>query len=360
MKRIYPFIYTFVIVFIVNTSSLCAQNSWAMAVIKRGQDKPLISEYRCLPEIGKNTKSYYRIYDANYITEKNHYYPLKLQYGYRLEDKHIYVYDFDSNEEHLAFDFTLKEGDTFQTYNGIDWIVESANDTLVNVSFKGLGDMCSKRLLKVRSIDGNYEDQWIEDFGSLSNHFMILPLNETDRVFTLWIESESMGCYLINEISSDPLYTHDFGFPNENEKENLIGTSSCSYTDNELTVEYSQFRSTNREYKCFYRRDKNFYYAFVWALNPALEISDEPVLENSSFCFYGVPPLNSGEYIVNFNYEDGSNTEANDIQFIRSNAANAISRKISYDIFGRKLPYNASNGIKIIEGKKIRFIRHFE
>lgn len=351
MKNIYLYVYTLAISFVTNASALFAQNSWAMAVIKDGQCKPLISEYCCLPEIGGNSISYFRIYDANYITQNKCYFPQKLQYGYRLEDKHIYIYDFDSNEERLAFDFTLKEGDTFKTFNGIDWIVESANDTLVNLSYKGLGDMCSKRILKVRSKSGAYEDLWIEDFGSLSNHFMILPLNEQDRFFTLWIESDR-GCYLINEISSDPLYSHDFGFPNETDKGNLIVTSNCTYEDFDLKVDYCQYRSVNHEYKCFYRNGNNFYYAFAWELNPALETC-ESVLEKGSFCFHEVPPLEGGEYIVNFNYEGETNTEANDMPLIRSNNENVILYKNSYDISGRKLPFYVTKGVKLIDGEKI-------
>ena len=46
MKNIYLYVYTLAISFVTNTSALFAQNSWAMAVIKNGQCKPLISEYR--------------------------------------------------------------------------------------------------------------------------------------------------------------------------------------------------------------------------------------------------------------------------------------------------------------------------
>ena len=85
-----------------------AQQSWALAVLDKGNDKPIIMEYHSVAETVENGMEYYRIFDDRYRFRNEAYNPVKLQYGYRWADKQMYVYDFESHKETLAFDFNFR------------------------------------------------------------------------------------------------------------------------------------------------------------------------------------------------------------------------------------------------------------
>ena len=123
----------------------------------------------------------------------------------------MFVYDFEKQEETLAFDFNLSEGDHFTTYNDMEWEIESVKDTLVNISFCGKGDSVSKRLLTARTLDGKLTDKWLEDFGSFTNLFMISSMENVECSQTLWMEY-AMGEYLEWEICTGPIFGHDTGW----------------------------------------------------------------------------------------------------------------------------------------------------
>ncbi|MBR0432803.1 MAG: hypothetical protein IJK15_03780 [Bacteroidaceae bacterium] len=286
----------------VTTHAVQAQHSWAMVSLDDSSNWPSIAEYHCLPEKGKNGIDYYRIYDEIFNILSGYSTPVKLHYGYRMSEKHIFIYDFEAGEERLAFDFTLSVGDHFKTYNGMEWEVEAAKDTLVTISFQKDEENSMKRLLKVCSVDGLYSDQWLEDFGSFANHFMILPMRETQQVHTLWMEYD-MGHYLIRNISSDPLFTHDYGNPEDLPAPHGEPFVSSIYKDGTLTVEEERYHSPNREYICYYRVGNDLYNVHVWELNPMTGI--EIVIWYKDIAnYYGLPTPQSGQYIVHINRDD--------------------------------------------------------
>lgn len=149
------------LLFFVSSNDLLAQNQkfysseeygtfqWAMATIEEGKSMPTLTWYICAPQKGANGVKYQRIYDASCHIDHIYQAPKTLPYGFRLADKSIYIYDFDSKEERLAFDFTLSVGDRFTTYNGMEWLVDAVGDTLVNLSYKEEGKPSSKRLAMV-------------------------------------------------------------------------------------------------------------------------------------------------------------------------------------------------------------------
>ena len=106
--------------------AMSAQQSWAIVSLESNQDTPKVAEYHSLPRKGANGIEYMRIYDDSYRFRHEVYNPVETPYGYRMADHRIYVYDYDQNEERVAFDFTLNAGDTFTTYNGMEWVVEEA------------------------------------------------------------------------------------------------------------------------------------------------------------------------------------------------------------------------------------------
>lgn len=66
----------------------------------------------------------------------------------------MYIYDYKNQKESLAFDFNLTSGDHFTSFNGLEWKVETAGDTLVNMSFMGKGEKVTKKLLTVQHPEG--------------------------------------------------------------------------------------------------------------------------------------------------------------------------------------------------------------
>ena len=187
----------------LSSFELNAQHHWALAILQKGKEKPTIMEYHSVIETAENGIEYHRIFDDGYRFRNETYNPIKLQYGYRWADKQMYIYDYNNHKESLAFDFNLTSGDHFTSFNGLEWEIETVKDTLVNMSFQGKGDSVTKKLLTVKTLDGTLSDQWLEDFGSLSGHFMISSMEDVECSQTLWVEY-AMGEYLAREISTGP------------------------------------------------------------------------------------------------------------------------------------------------------------
>jgi len=338
-------------VLMASAVTMQAQNSWAMATIENGNNWPSFTEFHCEPEKGANGSDYHRIYDWSLRIRQEYHNPVKLQYGYRMSGKQIFIYDFDKDEERLAFDFTLTAGDHFITYNGTEWEVDAAMDTLVNISYLAQGENSTKRLLKVHSVDGRYSDQWLEDFGSFANHFMILPIYETGQAQTLWMEYDK-GCYLVREISSDPLFTHDSGKPQHtyDDIDDDRPITNITYDGGTLIVEDERWHSPNREYSCFYRVGDDFYRAYVWELNPATNAS-YVVWHKDTAYYYGLPVPQSGEYTIHFNDDRPTGNNTNNVD-----SPNVTTRNLTglpfHDLQGRKQTSKPTKGIYIHQGKK--------
>ena len=328
-----------------------AQHSWAIATIGGDKDMPSFTEYHCTTEKGANGIDYFRIYDESFRIRKEYYNPVQLPYGYRLSDRHIYIYDFDNEEEQLAFDFTLSAGDHFTTYNGMEWEVESAIDTLVNIYDMGSIEECEKRLLKVHSVDGRFSDEWMEDFGSFANHFMILPMNEGERPHTLWMEYD-YGYYIVREISSDPLFTHDSRPTEKVYNDGQEVYVNTTYKDGTLIVEDLRWHTPNREYTCFYHEGDNLYYIYMWALNPATDIAIS-VLRKDTAYYSGLPAPKNDKYIIHYNMEDWSPGENTKIEEITDEPNNIQTESSIFDLNGRKHISPLTRGIYIIGGQKI-------
>ena len=111
MKRLFQILA--VTLLSATSSELCAQHNWAMAFVEKGQDIPTVVEYHSAQETAENGIVYNRIFDDSYRIRGEAYNPVKLQYGYRWTNKKMFVYDFEKQEETLAFDFNLSEGDHF-------------------------------------------------------------------------------------------------------------------------------------------------------------------------------------------------------------------------------------------------------
>ena len=327
-----------------SSAELYAQQNWAMVMIENGNEKPTLVEYFGFVETAENGIEYHRIYDYSYIFSYEGYNPVKLQYGYRFAEKQIFIYDFETQKETLAFDFNLSAGNQFTTFNGMEWMVESAKDTLVNISERGVGDYVNKRLLSVRTLDGTLSDQWLEDFGSFVNHFMINSLENVRLSQTLWMEYDC-GEYLAREICADPIFAHDSGWMEATYEWPMEDVSpKCTYENGQVVFENVQWSWEHRDYTCFYRDGDDIYKVFRWELEPHVDGGSEVVI-NDVITFKGLPSPESGKYVIHFN----DNEYPTGISII---GIPSLSTGCFYDVSGRKSSLQPTNGIYFNDGKK--------
>ena len=272
-------------------SAKIAYHHWAMAVMENNSASPDIIGYYSELETAENGNKYYHIYNEGSLLHHGIYYnPIQLPYGYKLTDRRIYIYDYENHEETLAFDFCLDVGDHFTTFNGLEWVVESVKDTLVNIENDWRCITISKKLLTVKSLDGSLTDQWLEDFGSFTNHFMINSLDNVKYSHTLWMEYD-FGEYLAREINADPIYAHDSGWMdghhNPDAKETDVRTN-CYYENDQVVFECYQMLLPHRDYSCFYRDGDDIYRVYWVELDPHVDGGTSTLLEDVA-TLQGIP-----------------------------------------------------------------------
>lgn len=321
--------------------SIADNHVWCMAVMQNGEKEPTFLQYAGIQDTIVNGIAYYTIYDDNIIVD---YCSMRLPYGYKMADKKIYIYNYENHKEAIGFDFNLSVGDCFTTYNGMQWEIVSAKDTLVNVSVLGTGESVSKRLLSVRTLDGKTTDKWLEDFGSFNNHFMIKDLDNVEFSHTLWMEYE-MGAYLAREISADPFYSHDSGWMKGDETDNEADeyeSFRVSYKDDSLTLVNDLWVYGRRFYSCFYRKGDDIYRISCQQMEPFLSCNVDHKVD--SFMFAGVPSPVSGYYTLHAgnDYSTG----------ICSPKASRQHAPGLFDIHGRQLPFKPRHGVYIMNGVK--------
>ncbi len=321
---------------------------WSMAVMQDGDERPTFFLYDAVEDTTVNGMGYFRIEDISYLRGRESDYPIKLPYGYRMADKKICIYDFDNHKETVGFDFNLSVGDHFTTFNGMLWEVEAVRDTMVNVSFRGRGDSVSKRLLCVRTVDGTMTDQWLEDFGSLSNHFMIRSMGNVLLSHTLWMEYGE-GEYLAREISADPFYAHASRWM-ENDEDVGDGVeehdtfSMFGYRDGTLSLVNEIVTFGHRFYSCFYRDGDDLYRIDINEMEPFMACPLS--LKIDSFKFGGVPAPASGAYTLHV----GNNAYSTGIRPVIASPSHTQRRL--YDLQGRQLSGKPAKGVYIEDGKK--------
>ena len=320
----------------------------AMAVMEDNSDSPDIIGYYSELETAENGNKYYHIYNEGSLLHHGIYYnPIPLPYGYKLTDRRIYIYDYENHEETLAFDFCLDVGDHFTTFNGMEWVVESVKDTLVNIENDWRCITISKKLLTVKSLDGTLTDQWLEDFGSFTNHFMINSLDNVKYSQTLWMEYD-YGEYLAREINADPLFAHDSGWMdghyNPDEKETDVRTN-CYFENDQVVFESFQCWWAHRDYSCFYRDGDDIYRVYWVELAPYVDGGTSTLLKDVA-TFQGLPAPASGKYTIHIGEEEYS-TGVDNVRM------SSPSKGGIYDLQGRKLLSQPSKGLYISDGQKI-------
>ena len=298
-------------------------------------------EYLGSKEMAENGKEYFRVRD---ITG---HHPTNLQYGYnyRWADKQIVIYDFNSQKETIAFDFNLTPGNRFTTFNGMEWVVETVKDTVVNISFCGLGESVTKRLFTVRTTDGKQSDQWLEDFGSFTNLLMIDPLDNVRYSHTLWLEYY-YGKNLAREINADPFFAHDSGWIDRAyESDSKEEYSKCYFENGQVVFQSIAWRWPHREYTCFYRDGDDIYRLYSCELSPHVD-GGTYAYRKDVITFQGLPAPASGCYNIHIggdNYTTGISYTGTPVQ----------AKDAFYNLQGQRLWQKPKKGMFIKDGRKI-------
>lgn len=345
MKQTLTKALAFIAIFLASFLQLNAQGWWTLAVMEDGWDRPAVKLYYGMSEKAADGTEYLRIYDKSIRVEDGTYPGVKLRYGYRTADRQIYVYDFETEKETLAFDFSLSPGDCFTTFNGVEWKVESARDTLMNITWRNLGPSVKKRLLTVKSADGKHTDQWLEDFGSFTNHLMIGGLEHLKCGQALWMDYDDSGDVFAREISADPFYAHDSGWLDAaaagDEPDEFF---KCEYKDGAVVFEDVRWAWEHRGYSCYWREGDDIYRIYSDELIPHIDGGDK-ALRSDVATFAGVPAPVSGAYTIHVN----GNTYTTGIGGVGMTSQPAGH---CYDLSGRRLKSQPENGTYIKDGKK--------
>ena len=298
-------------------------------------------EYLGRKETAQNGKEYFRIL---YITGPH---PTNLQYGYnyRWADKQIVIYDFNSQKETIAFDFNLTPGNRFTTFNGMEWVVETVKDTVVNISFCGLGESVTKRLFTVRTTDGKQSDQWLEDFGSFTNLLMIDRLDNVRYSHTLWLEYY-YGKNLAREINADPFFAHDYGWIDRAyESDSKEEYSKCYFENGQVVFQSIAWRWPHREYTCFYLDGDDIYRLYSCELSPHVD-GGTYAYRKDVITFQGLPAPASGCYNIHIggdNYTTGISHTGTPVQ----------AKGAFYNLQGQRLWQKPKKGMFIKDGRQI-------
>ena len=355
MKRFSIVSIVFTVLLLFNPLELCSQNYWALAILEKWSEEPTIMQYHSEVETAENGIEYHRIIDDSSIFRHDKLYnPVQLQYGYRWVDKQLHIYDFEKQKETVAFDFNLSPGDHFTTFNGIEWTVEAAKDTLVNTSFCCQGEAVSKRLLTVKSSDGLLTDQWLEDFGSFTDIFMMNDLENIVCSQSLWMEYD-YGEYLAREISAVPLFAHDTGWLDGSYDDPPVneGYTNCYIEHGNVVFEDVQFWYAHRSYSLYYRNEDDIYNVYTWELEPLVDGGDLALIRDV-VTFKGLPTPASGQYTIHIGNHEYIASSVDDIVTNTIDiVTNTQHEDHFYDLQGRRLDSKPTQGFYIRNGEKI-------
>lgn len=227
----------------------------------------------------------------------------------------------------------------------MEWVVETVKDTVVNISFCGLGESVTKRLFTVRTTDGKQSDQWLEDFGSFTNLLMIDRLDNVRYSHTLWLEYY-YGKNLAREINADPFFAHDSGWIDRAyESDSKEEYSKCYFENGQVVFQSIAWRWPHREYTCFYRDGDDIYRLYSCELSPHVD-GGTYAYRKDVITFQGLPAPASGCYNIHIggdNYTTGISHTGTPVQ----------AKGAFYNLQGQRLWQKPKKGMFIKDGRKI-------
>ena len=191
--------------------------------------------YLSFDDIASNGKHYYRWWTGNFL---HSFFPEDLSpyndvealpYGYRFDDEKMYVYNYLTEEESLAYDFTLQPGEQFTTPNGICWKVVGRRTEVFESAYDHYPDYRNEHVvLSLQSLDGTMTDEWVQYIGSL--HYPIQTWGRKDVKLSRTAFFNFGACddkLVYFDFAEDPLYGQ------------YVDVEPGPYAHTELTRDYS-------------------------------------------------------------------------------------------------------------------------
>lgn len=163
-----------------------------------------------------NGISYYRWWDGNFLYAIHD--PVELAnddrakpmtYGYRNDDEKMYVYNYEKEEESVAYDFTLQPGEQFTTPDGVCWeVIKRRTEVFESLLDENLIDYKNEHVvLNVLSSDGTMTDEWVQYIGALHYPIQVWGRSDIKRSHTAFFNfGDSDDKLLYFNFSEDPIY----------------------------------------------------------------------------------------------------------------------------------------------------------
>lgn len=274
-----------------------------------------------------------------------------LDYGYRFDEGKMYVYNFKTEKETVAYDFTLQPGEQFTTLDGISWEVVSRKMGVLESTFDYSTDYKNEHVvLGVQSVDGTLTDEWVEYIGSL--HYPIQHLGRTDifcshTAFFNFLPDALKLVYF--NFSEAPIYGQ-YVVMNPDPNANTNPTKDYSFTADEasLNVTINHYTWFTRHY-CYTFCNDNTFDIHSIELGPMLDGGGDGI---SSFdlTFPSVP--SDDGYTVIYNGETLT-TSINSVQLDTADNSQIVNLQIVkyHDLTGRRLAAPPAKGMYIENGR---------
>ncbi len=302
-----------------------------------------------------NGKVYYRWWEGNFLYSIHEPEEFEspttepMPYGYRYDEEKMYVYNFLTDEETMAYDFTLQTGELFTAPDGVTWeVVDRRTEAFKSDIGQQITDFKKELVvLSLRSQDGTMTDEWVQYIGSL--HFPIQTWGKKDvklsrTAFFNFGDNDDKLVYF--DFAEDPLYGQLVaveGGPNANTE--LTRNYSITAGESSLSIDINYYTWFTRHY-CYSFRKGNTLDIQSLELGPYLD----GVQGSPSFNLY--IPATSGVKIDNIIYNKEVLTAIHDTPVQQIVNGKSLNGKC-YDLSGRRINNSPlPRGIYIKDGRK--------
>lgn len=288
----------------------------------------------------------YGIHDWDYLSNAATVSPLS--YGYRHDGERMYVYNFLTEQEQVAYDFALQPGEQFTTPDGVCWEVVGRRSELFESIFdrnltSGRTDIDFRNelvVLSLQSLDGTLTDEWVQYIGSM--HYPIQTWGRTD------IECARTAFYNFGDQDDKLVY---FNFAEDPLYGQYVDVDPDPYAHTELTRNYSidagevsldiaiNYYTWFTRHYCYTYRIGNTFDIHSCELGPYLDGGD--ATPSFGLTFPGAPSFDSYNIIYNGTMLPASIDTPQDTS----------TPPPAFDLSGRRLAVPPARGAYIEDGK---------
>ena len=315
--------------------------------------------YMSCNEKAPNGKLYYRWWSGDFVYSVHDLEEMAnddsakpLTYGYRFEDNKMYAYNFLTNEESVAYDFTLQPGEEFTTPDGTIWKVTDRRTESFESAFEGQTDYKNEHVvLSVQSLDGKTSDEWVQYIGSLHYPMQTWGRKDIKLSHTAFFNlSENDDKLVLFNFSEDPIYGQSVDvIPGPDAHTELYRNYSITADKDTLKIAINYYTWFTRHY-CYTYRNANTLDIHSFELGPYRDGSQVGA-PSFSIAF----PITTSFDDCNIVYDGEALPTVIDTPQISNNSHS------SFDLSGRRISVSSASsvpsvlpkGVYIRDGKKV-------